>query len=76
MLPVGSVYLPCMFYGLFLWIWATLYREDRGWGFQNIKQEDSSLEKQIEELSRRFDELEKSIAQRSDNGSTAQAGDK
>jgi len=60
----------------FLWIWATLYREDRGWGFQNIKQEDSSLEKQIEELNKRFDALEKSIGQRSDNGSTAQAGDK
>lgn len=29
----------------FLWIWATLYREDRGWGFQQRLQEaDDSLD--------------------------------
>jgi hypothetical protein len=28
----------------FLWIWATLYREDRGWGFSQAKVEDSRLE--------------------------------
>jgi len=58
----------------FLWIWATLYREDRGWGFQTQKKEDSLLEKQIEELNRRFDELEKSITNCSDNA--AQGRDK
>jgi len=58
----------------FLWIWATLYREDRGWGFQAQKKEDNLLEKQIEELNRRFDELEKSVSNHSD--SAVQAGDK
>lgn len=28
----------------FLWIWATLYREDRGWGFSQAKAEDSRIE--------------------------------
>lgn len=31
----------------FLWIWATLYREDRGWGF-NSSQNDN--EKEIKQL--------------------------
>lgn len=26
----------------FLWIWATLYREDRGWGFQSSGSEESN----------------------------------
>jgi hypothetical protein len=26
----------------FLWIWSTLYREDRGWGFEQIQQEPGS----------------------------------
>lgn len=40
----------------FLWIWATLYREDRGWGFsqstdQATKTEQMiSLEKQVQSL--------------------------
>lgn len=28
----------------FLWIWATLYREDRGWGFSQEKPDDSRLQ--------------------------------
>lgn len=36
----------------FLWIWATLYREDRGWGFVQDKDDPkvSALEKQIAQL--------------------------
>lgn len=37
----------------FLWIWATLYREDRGWGFIQEPQKDPKnelLEKQILQL--------------------------
>ena len=38
----------------FLWIWATLYREDRGWGFSNqIKADEqrlAALEQQVAEL--------------------------
>ena len=59
----------------FLWIWATLYREDRGWGFQpsnsgqsNTQDTDSIensstqvLEKQFSELQLRFDAMEKTM---------------
>jgi len=50
----------------FLWIWSTLYREDRGWGFsnQNTKENPLSiLENQIAELTTRIDTLELSAAE-------------
>ena len=38
----------------FLWIWATLYREDRGWGFSTQQKADedrlAALEREIAEL--------------------------
>lgn len=45
----------------FLWIWATLYREDRGWGFASAKASGSGfeqLQQQVAELSSRLDEME------------------
>lgn len=33
----------------FLWIWATLYREDRGWGFKYDAQNQSEQIKQLNE---------------------------
>ena len=45
----------------FLWIWATLYREDRGWGFdddQSPKEHILHLENQVSELKQRLDALE------------------
>ena len=45
----------------FLWIWATLYRSDRGWGFAGVKPiEDhvARLESEIASLTRRLDALE------------------
>ena len=58
----------------FLWIWATLYREDRGWGFNpqqrfekdeeqlaKDKAENQQLKEQIAILHERFDKLEQSI---------------
>jgi len=50
----------------FLWIWATIYQEDKGWGFkesedsENIKTQ--SLEKQLSELQDRFDTLEQTLS--------------
>ncbi len=59
----------------FLWIWATLYREDRGWGFsspekkstQAINNSDDNLPaqittKQLDELIKRIDILENNAA--------------
>ena len=34
----------------FLWIWATLWREDRGWGFAQIKDEQLVLHHKLLEL--------------------------
>ena len=40
----------------FLWIWATLYREDRGWGFKTEDGED--LQTTLSHLKERLDRLE------------------
>jgi len=45
----------------FLWIWATLYREDRGWGFGDGKspvEHFQNLEKQVSDLAVRLSVLE------------------
>ena len=48
----------------FLWIWATLYREDRGWGFSSpstAPADDTrlqALEQQVGELQARLASLE------------------
>ena len=50
----------------FLWIWATLYREDRGWGFsdgKSLKEHDAALQKQVDELEARLAVLEKGEAE-------------
>lgn len=47
----------------FLWIWATLYREDRGWGFKpgaGSNQELDALKTELATLSKRLEALEKS----------------
>ncbi|NDO80864.1 hypothetical protein CJP72_08820 [Citrobacter sp. NCU1] len=45
----------------FLWIWATLYREDRGWGMQ-VKSEAEHPD--MAELLHRLEKMENSIRQR------------
>lgn len=45
----------------FLWIWATLYREDRGWGFGGDKSAgitNEKLQEQISDLTARLAALE------------------
>lgn len=51
----------------FLWIWATLYREDSGWGFNthgnkesddDIKQEVADLREQVLGMQQRLDSLD------------------
>ncbi len=51
----------------FLWIWATLYREDRGWGFSDggsPGKHVNELEKQLGDLSERIAALEGGSAQK------------
>lgn len=47
----------------FLWIWATLYREDRGWGFTaadkaRLNQQNEELRDEIRRLGARLEKLE------------------
>lgn len=46
----------------FLWIWATLYREDRGWGFSSGGQTaDDGLKDQVEALTAQVAALQAQI---------------
>ena len=45
----------------FLWIWATLYREDRGWGFSKDQAKDepsADFEEQLSQMNERINKLE------------------
>jgi len=48
----------------FLWIWATLYREDRGWGFQSSADSTQTdiLKSQLEKINQRLDILENPLS--------------
>ncbi|ABV35585.1 conserved hypothetical protein [Shewanella sediminis HAW-EB3] len=42
----------------FLWIWATLYREDRGWGFSSVVERELALEGEVKQLNETVAQLE------------------
>jgi len=44
----------------FLWIWAMLYREDRGWGMGGTSGDDSTLRDRLEAIEARLADLETS----------------
>jgi hypothetical protein len=53
----------------FLWIWATLYRPERGWGFQQIEEKQrreeslvTELEEKVNAQSERLERLEQLLA--------------
>ena len=41
----------------FLWIWATLYREDRGWGFSKTQASESNINELKHEIAALRDRL-------------------
>ena len=45
----------------FLWIWATLWREDRGWGFVQLQDEQRDIQHRVQQLSERILELEQQL---------------
>jgi hypothetical protein len=47
----------------FLWIWSTLWREDRGWGFTKIQNEQSELHHEIGQLTEQVEKLTEKVAQ-------------
>ncbi len=46
----------------FLWIWATLYREERGWGFQQQRPKEQPLEQNEQQLASREQDLSEEVA--------------
>lgn len=46
----------------FLWIWATLWREDRGWGFTKIQNEQNELHHDILKLTEQVEHLTEKVA--------------
>jgi len=58
----------------FLWIWATLYREDRGWGFSHPKQEETKNEPSMEltKLQTRVENLEYALKIQANKGHDVQ----
>ncbi|GEA50694.1 GTPase [Vibrio inusitatus NBRC 102082] len=55
----------------FLWIWATLWREDRGWGMNQIKKEQSDLHHDITQLNQKVQELTHQVEQLKETKKTA-----
>ncbi|PSW18033.1 DUF3302 domain-containing protein [Photobacterium sanctipauli] len=47
----------------FLWIWATLWREDRGWGFTKIQNEQNELHHEVLKLSEQVERLTEKVAE-------------
>lgn len=47
----------------FLWIWATLWREDRGWGMDRVVSEQHDMHHQLERALTRVDALEQEVSQ-------------
>ena len=64
----------------FLWIWAMLYREDRGWGFSNHDKSDPTVSKNndqvVVDLLNRVEALEQKMASNTENVTSAHTGDK
>ena len=47
----------------FLWIWASLYREDRGWGFSsNVNASSDDLRSQLNSIKAQLEMIESRIA--------------
>lgn len=63
----------------FLWIWATLYREDRGWGMAAKKEHESEqspgFAAQMDALNARLDKLEQGQANQVSPKSDYQEGE-
>ncbi|NOI14370.1 DUF3302 domain-containing protein [Vibrio hepatarius] len=47
----------------FLWIWATLWRKERGWGFQKLQQEQHDIHHRVDALIDQVEELQEELKQ-------------
>lgn len=46
----------------FLWIWATIWRKERGWGFQKLEEEQHDIHHRVSTLIDQVAQLEQEIA--------------
>lgn len=63
----------------FLWIWAMLYREDRGWGFSSTNESSKVVNnnaQQTDDLIKRIEVLEKIVNKNKENTGLEYEGDK
>ncbi len=54
----------------FLWIWATLWREDRGWGFNKLQAETHDIHMRVDELTEQVATLKAELAKLTQNQPT------
>ncbi len=47
----------------FLWIWATLWRKERGWGFKRLEEEQHDIHHRVDELIDQVSQLQKEVAE-------------
>ncbi|CAH1541405.1 DUF3302 domain-containing protein [Vibrio aestuarianus] len=45
----------------FLWIWATLWRKDRGWGFAKLQEEQHDIHHRVDELINQISKLNEEV---------------
>ena len=45
----------------FLWIWATLWRQERGWGFQKLEEEQHDIHHRMDRISEQLGRLQQQI---------------
>jgi len=46
----------------FLWIWATLWRKERGWGFSKLEAEQHDIHHRVEQLVDQIEQLKNEVA--------------
>ncbi|WP_240513462.1 DUF3302 domain-containing protein [Klebsiella quasipneumoniae] len=44
-----------------LWIWATLWREDRGWGMRRIADDQQALHQRLETVTQRLEQVQREV---------------
>ncbi|EIT7142299.1 DUF3302 domain-containing protein [Vibrio vulnificus] len=47
----------------FLWIWATLWRKERGWGFQKLEEEQHDMHHRVDQLIDEVKQLREEVEQ-------------
>ncbi|EJI1280602.1 DUF3302 domain-containing protein [Vibrio vulnificus] len=47
----------------FLWIWATLWRKERGWGFQKLEEEQHDMHHRVDQLIDEVKQLREDVDQ-------------